>query len=58
MLSLVPQIFAVKKKIADFIRKIKELPTISNCDASDFAAMGFFGNFLSAHRLCRFYSSC
>ena len=41
MLSLVPQIFAVKKKITDFIRKIKELPTISNCDASDFAAMGF-----------------
>lgn len=29
MLSLVPQIFPVKKKITDFIRKIKELPTIS-----------------------------
>ena len=41
MLSLVPQIFPVKKKITDFIRKIKELPTISNCDVSDFAAMGF-----------------
>lgn len=41
MLSLVPQIFPVKKKVMDFIRKIKELPTISNCDVSDFAAMGF-----------------
>lgn len=41
MLSLVPQIFPVKKKITDFIRKVKTLPTISNCDALDFAAMGF-----------------
>lgn len=46
MLSLVPQIFPVKKKITDFIRKIKELPTISNCDVSDFAAMGFSAIFI------------
>lgn len=41
MLSLVSQIFPVKKKITDFIRKVKTLPTIPNCDALDFAAMGF-----------------